>query len=148
MLQTRGIIGHNIGLPWDALCHVAAPVFPLVLSRKDALLGWRTVGRNCLIVHSGFSRGAIHEGGYCRALDGVALCNGADLGKPARVLQVTVGDSASWVVGRGQLGLDLGCEGCLPHVRVSLSIVEDASHSGFGGVCSSKVTRILGDDLG
>ena len=31
MLQARGIVGHNIGLPWNALCHAAVTVFPLVL---------------------------------------------------------------------------------------------------------------------
>ena len=61
MLQTRGIVGHNIGLPWDALCHVAVTVFPLVLSHKDALLGWHTVGRDRLLAHSGLSRGVVHK---------------------------------------------------------------------------------------
>ena len=101
VLQARGIIGHDIGLPWDALGHVAVMVLvlALVLHREDALLGRHTVSRNGLLAHAGFSRGVVHEGCCGGALDGVALCCGADLGKHAGVFQVTVCDSAIGVVG-------------------------------------------------
>ena len=72
VLQVRGIVGHHVGLPWDVLCHVAMAVLALVLSRKDALLGWRSVGGDCLLVHSGFCRGVIHECGNGDAVDRMA----------------------------------------------------------------------------
>ena len=100
MLQTRGIVGHNIGLPRDALHHVAVTVFPLVLRRKDALLGWRTIGRNCLLACSGLSWGVVHEGGCGGVLHRMASGHGANLSEHAGVFQVTVSDGAIWVVRR------------------------------------------------
>ena len=139
VLQAGSVVGHDIGLSWEVLGHMAVAVLPLVLSREDALLGWRTVGRNRLLTHLGLSRGVVHEGDCCRALDGVALCHGADLGEHAGVLEVTVCDGASWVVGRDQAGLDISWEGGSPHERVPPGVAVDATHSGFGSVRGPKV---------
>ena len=85
VLQARGVIGHDIGLPQDALGHVAVTVLSLVLRRKDAWLGRRTVGRDGLLAHAGLSRCVVNKSCCGGALDGVAFCHGADLGEHAGV---------------------------------------------------------------
>ena len=106
MLQARGVVGHDIGLPWDALCHVAVTVLLLVLRRKDSLLGRCTVCRDGLLADAGLRRGIVDEHSNGGAQDGVALCCGADLGKHAGVLKVTVRDGAIWVGLSAETSLD------------------------------------------
>ena len=147
MLQAQGIVGHDIGLPWDVLCHVAVTVVSLVLGSKDALLGGRTICRDGLLDHAGLRRGVLNKRSHGSALDGVVLCCGADLGEHAGVFKVTVRDGAIWVVGRNQSGLCFSWEGGAPHEWVSFSFPMDASHASLCGVCCAKMAGILRDDL-
>ena len=91
--EASSAISH-VGLPWDALGHMASAVLVLVLSRKDALLGRRSIGGDCLLVHLGFSQGVVHEGGNGDAANGVSRGDGAHLGEDAGVLWVPVRDGA------------------------------------------------------
>ena len=145
VLQAGGIVGHCVGLPWDVLGHMTVAVLALVLSRKDALLGRRSVGGNCFLVHLGFSRGVVHEGGNGDAADRVSHGNGAHLGKDAGVLDVTVHDGAVLVVCRHEFVLDFRREHHLPHMGVSLCAVAHSSHASLGGISGAQTTRILRD---
>ena len=99
VLQARGVISHHVGFSWDVLGHVAAPVLPLVFCREDALFGGRPLGCDSFLGHTGLGRRVVHERGDGGALHWMAGCCGADLGKHAGVLKVTVCDGSSWVVG-------------------------------------------------
>ena len=100
VLQARGVIGHDVGLSWDALGHVAASMLPLVFCSKDTLLCRCPFSRDGFLGHSGLSGGVVHERGYSGALDWMAVGYVADLRKHAGVLKVTVCDGAGWVVSR------------------------------------------------
>ena len=79
VLQARGVIGHDIGLSWDALGHVAVSVLPLVFCSKDTLLCRCPFSRDGFLGHSGLGGGVVHERGHSGALDWVAVRSGADL---------------------------------------------------------------------
>ena len=111
-MKAGGIVGHHVGLPWDALGHLAAAVLALVLSSEDALLGRCSIGGDCLLVHSGFSRGVVCEGGCGDVANGVLHGDGAHLDEDAGVLEVTIRDGAVLVVGRCKLVLDFRRRWC------------------------------------
>ena len=142
-MKGRRVICHHVGLPWNALGHVTAAVFALVLSGEDTLLGGCAVSSNSLLEHMGLSRGVIHEGGCGDAAHQMARDKGADLGKHAGVLKVTVCDGACGVVSQHELVLDLRRKCHLPHAGVSFRVAVDSPHPSPGSVSGPKAARVL-----
>ena len=88
----------HIAPSWDALRHVAVSVQALVFGCADALFSWCAIGRQCLLVHTRFCWGVVHEGDWGAMPHLVASRDDAHLRKHAGVLQVAVGDGARQVV--------------------------------------------------
>ena len=98
VLQARSIVRHDVSFPWEVLQHMAVSVRALVFSCEDALFGGRPIRGDCLLVDSRVGQGVVHIGDYCPVGNRVSFCDGAHLREHAGVLQVTVGDSAVWVL--------------------------------------------------
>ena len=79
VLQAGGVVGHDIGLSWETLGHMAVAVLPLVLSSEDALLCSRAGGTDCLLAHSGGGRGVVYECDNGGALHRVPVGDEGDL---------------------------------------------------------------------
>ena len=105
-----------------------------VLSSKNTLLGQRSIGGNCLPVHSGFSWGVVHEGSNGDAANGMSRGDSAHLGEDAGVFEVIICDVAVWVVCRHELVLDFRRERHSPHTGVFFCVAVHSSHARLGGI--------------
>ena len=85
VLQTRSIVGHDVGFPWEVLRHMAISVGALVFGSKDALFSGRPFRGDCFLVDSRVGRGIVHIRDYCPVGDRVAFCDGAHLCEHAGV---------------------------------------------------------------
>ena len=79
VLQTGSVVGHDIGLSWEALVHMAVTVLPLVLSSEDALLRRWACGADGLLAHTRVRRGVVHECGDGGVLYRVSVGDEGDL---------------------------------------------------------------------
>ena len=107
MLETGGVISHDVLRAWEVPGLVAIAVRALVHGGNQAKLSSRTVSGDGAFVNAGLGGSVVREvaqGG----VSGIMLrAHEAHLCDEATVLQVTVGDAAVGVVGADHLILDV-----------------------------------------
>ena len=123
-------------------------MLPLVFAGQDALVGCRSNGGDGSLVHARDGRRVVTEsedGGVAGVMEPTYQ---VELAEHASVFQVAVGDGAVRVVGAHKALLDLLGKRQSPHVGLSLGVVVDAAHAGFGCVGCPQEGRLLWDYFG
>lgn len=130
MLETGGVVGHDVLRSREVLSLVAVAVEPLVVTSDLAQVGRRARRGHGLFAGSGDRRGVVAEVVQGRVTDVVAVRHDVELREKRGLLQVAVGDVAVRVVGGDEGPLDFGRESQAPVVTGAGVVKVDSAHTG------------------
>ena len=149
MLEARGIVGHDVALPWEVETCVTVAVHPLVVAGVLAEVG-SGVGRrrHCLLGYTGVGRSVVGCCGDGAVPNGFRRRDKRDLSEHGSLFEVTVGD-VTCRVGRGdETFLDVGRERSSPEHTVSRWCVVDSTHTHLSSIGGTEIRWFLRDELG
>ena len=148
VLQSGGVVSHDIQPSWEEMASVAVAVFPLVLAGIVAQMGCRAIIRDRPSANAREGRGVVSACGDGGAADVMMGSLDGHLRQGPSMLQVAVGDVPSGIVSRHQAVLDGREERLLPHVALAKVIIIHPTHPCLCGVGGADEGGVLWHDLG
>ena len=106
VLEARGVIGHYVGLPWEEVRLMAAPMLALVTAGVVAEVSGGPFGGSGPFGQAGEARRVVCAGGDGPVSDVMACGHDGELAVDASLLEVAVGDGSRGVVHRDESLLD------------------------------------------
>lgn len=135
VLESGGVVGHDVGVAWDVGGFRAVAVVALVGAVEAAEVGARVGASYCAFAEAGCGGDVVDQVG-----DG-ALAHVVEVGDDVVVqygrclLEVVDGDGTVRVVGSGELGLEARREGPAPADGGVVGSEDDSAEAVAAGVC-------------
>ena len=147
LLETRGVVGHDIVRTGEVPREVAVPMLPLVEGLHKAELGSWAVVRDSPFVNARLGGCVVREVADGRIGKLMGGGHEACLGDEATVFEVAVGDRAARIVSTDHLSADVLREGATPDEGLASGVEVQTSHANLGGVRRAQERRFLGNNL-